>query len=129
MNATNKFIFIKENGYNHEKIFSLLKNDKIKILKSLNEFLTILKKSISLTKRTTKNDELEVLKMVFHDILNLSEYYGASLLFEFVLAFKQETDSTKKMKLLFQIDDEQKKVYAYYSQLEQALNSSKQLRL
>lgn len=125
VNRANKLAFSEESSYDYGRIFSLLKNDKVKILGSLNEFLVILNRSLTLTEEAIKTSEFEPLRVVFHDLLNLAEYYGATLLFELVLEYKGESIFEKKAKLLLQINEEQKNVYNYYILVEQNLNSSK----
>ncbi|MDP2387394.1 MAG: response regulator [Bacteroidota bacterium] len=131
-NAIIKCLGLKKNNnplkslikYDYQEMFSLLKYDETKIKTSLNEFLGILRDSIQLTESCMKSKDYECLRQIFHDMLNLSAYYGANLLFDLVMQFKQLEKESEKEITLLKIEKEQQSVFLFYSELLNKLDES-----
>lgn len=107
----------EEPSYNYDQIIKILKNDPIKINKSLLEFIEVLNKSITFTESALKTTDYESLRASHHELLNLCSYYGAKLLSDLVLQFKAETNLENKKAILLKLHDEQKQVFKFYSKL------------
>lgn len=100
--------------YNCDQIYQLLKNDKNKILISFNEFKELLSNTeIALNQAMNQND-LEIVRTSFHEILNLASYFGAEYLYELIISYRASKDFETKLSYLKKIQKELISVNNFY---------------
>ena len=104
--------------YDYSSLIHYLKNDEKKVTLCINEFIDIL----SETKKQLTNsseDIQETLRSLFHDILNLSNYFGGEKLTNLINLYRSEKESLKKMAQIPSIQEEVNNLLKFYLQLQE----------
>jgi len=100
--------------YDFNRIAEILENDKYKIEQSVKDYNEKLYNAIILMEELINNKEFNRMKEAFHDIINLSQYFGAEVLSDLLVKHREEKISTKKNEYLNEIKIELNLVYNFY---------------
>lgn len=99
--------------YDSTLLFKLLKNDTNKIKSCLDEYIGIVETGLK-TIPSISDDKLDDIRPLFHDLLNLSNYFGAQDLIEMIMNYRAEKSIAAKSNLLKKINTELHSVFNYY---------------
>jgi DNA-binding response OmpR family regulator len=101
-------------NYDFSQIVKILKNDTQKIDQSVKEFKGKLSNALTLIDDVLNNSKFEIMRDAFHDVLNLSVYFGADRLFNLVMKFRETKVADEKKHILKEIKTELNHVYLFY---------------
>ncbi len=107
-----------EKVYDTTRLFELLKNDKGRIERSLNEFLGSVVTALETVDLVLDDKNYDGVRPIFHDLLNLGFFYDAHLLVELIMGFRAETIDKNKVVFLNDIREELKHVLRFYQRLK-----------